>query len=80
MGAYVRAQLTFFGASAMLISPQIHFNGTTDKWNELYDEKAQGWTKIYDHTDPQTEQDVYTYITFSVICTNGTLTYTGTNE
>ncbi len=58
----------------------IHFNGTTDKWNELYGESAQGWTKIYDHTDPQTEQDVYVYITFSVICTNGTLTYTGTNE
>lgn len=58
----------------------IHFNGTTDKWNELYGERAQKWTEIYDHTDPQTDQDVNVYITFTVICTNGTLTYTRTNK
>ena len=53
----------------------INFGGTTQQWEEQYKNLAQDWTHVYDHYDEEKEESVYVDITFTVVCTNGNITY-----
>lgn len=53
----------------------INFGGTTQQWEELYGFSAQNyWTHVYDNNEEE-----YVDITFTVVCTNGSITYPKTN-
>ena len=52
----------------------INFGGTTQQWEELYGYSAQNWTHVYDNNEEK-----YVDISFTVVCTNGNITYPKTN-
>lgn len=56
----------------------INFGGTMQQWEDLYGYKAQTWTHVdvYDH---MTGESTYVDISFTVVCTNGSITYPKTN-
>lgn len=53
----------------------IIYSGTTQKWEELYGTIATNWTHVYDHYDEDKCENVYVDITFTVVCTDGRITY-----